>query len=127
MHADPKLFNPRLVLLLTFLVLAPSLRLWSGGPLLSDRSAQPDPDQSLTVWVQPDAIYIEETLVAEADLPRVLGEVRDSYPDAAVIVRADTADRRLRYGRVHRVLQLVQQAGFLRAGLSPGTPPPTAG
>jgi biopolymer transport protein ExbD len=127
LHADPKLFNPRLVLLLTFLVLAPALRLWSGHHLLPDRSPQPDPNQFLTVWVQPDAIYIEDTLVAEADLSRVLGEVRDAYPQAAVIVRGDTADRRLSYGRVRHVLHLVNQAGFLRASLSPGTPPPTAG
>jgi len=127
LRADPKLFNPRLVLLLTFVVLAPSLRLWSGHHLLPTHSQQPDPDQTLTVWVLPDAIYIEETLVAEADLSRVLGEVRGSYPAAAVIVRGDSADRRLSYGRVRRVLQLVNQAGFLRASLSPGTPPRTAG
>lgn len=115
------LFDPRLVLFLTFLVLAPALRLWR---VESPRQrAQARPEQSLTVWVQPDAVYIEDTRVAEADLSRVLGEVRGSYPDAAVIVRGD---RRLPYERVRHVLKLVNQAGFLHAGLAPGEPRPPA-
>jgi biopolymer transport protein ExbD len=116
------LFDPRLVLVLTFLVLAPSLSLWRSEPHRSARS--PQPEQLLTVWVRPDAIYIEETLVAEADLSRVLGEVRDSYPEAAVVVRGD---RRLPYERVRHVLHLVNRAGFRRASLAPAGRAPAAG
>lgn len=118
------LFDGRLVLLLTFLVLAPAMRLWHAEPARQPQTLRPE--QCLTVRVQPDAVYIEDTQVAEADLSRVLGQVRGSYPDAAVIVRGD---RRIPYHRVLHVLQLVNQAGFLRAGIAPAEEqrPPSAG
>jgi biopolymer transport protein ExbD len=110
------MFNIRLVLLLTFFILSLLPALWrrpAAAPAL-------DPRDTLTVWVLLDgAVYIEETPVPEKDLRRVLADVRSAYPRTAVMVRGD---RRLTYAQVRRVLQLVNEAGFTRATLVPGSP-----
>ena len=114
------LVDVMLVLLIIFMVTAP--RLVTGVPvnLPETRAKGLDQDAKPTVVSidRDGAIYVDEDVVSDADLPDRLAEIVSANagkPDAPqIFLRADTA---LDYGRVMRVMGELNRAGLNKVAL----------
>jgi biopolymer transport protein ExbD len=116
-----------LVLMIVLLVVGPMVRAGSAKP------AQPGTREKVTGTAAPSGVfsldepqlavsiesdgslYVDGRHVKQADLQKVLGEIRLLTPNRPVMVKGD---RRVRYEQVRWVLQSVNAAGFRRAGLT---------
>lgn len=104
-----------LVLLIIFMVAAPMMTV--GVPIDLPQTAaneMPSQTQPVTVAVTPEGVvYVDEDIVAEADLISTLTGLNTS-PDDRIFLRGDTtAD----YGSVMRVMGILSSAGFTKIGL----------
>lgn len=102
-----------LVLLIIFMVIAPSLE--HGERVELPSIQQPDKNQKgkldpITVTVgRSGAVYIEKSVTTLADLPSQLSEIHDREPDRKVVLKGDGT---LEYQKVRDVFAVVQNAGF---------------
>ncbi len=118
-----------LVLMIVLLVVGPMVRSGSAKPAqpgtqtknkTAGAAAAPGvlslDEPQLAVSIESDgSLYVDGRLVKQADLQKVLGEIRLLTPNRPVMVKGD---RRVRYEQVRWVLQSVNAAGFRRAGLT---------
>lgn len=120
-----------LVLMIVLLVVGPMVKSGSAkpdqpgtGPKKAGAAAAPSgpsgvlslDEPQLAVSIESDgSLYVDGRLVKQADLQKVLGEIRLLTPNRPVMVKGD---RRVRYEQVRWVLQSVNAAGFRRAGLT---------
>ncbi|MGV8831324.1 MAG: protein TolR [Devosia sp.] len=105
-----------LVLLIIFMVAAPMMT--AGVPIDLPKTAaadMPSQTQPITVAVTPDGvIYVDENVVAEADLTSTLTSMGANGAEDRIFLRGDTtAD----YGSVMRVMGILSAAGFTKIGL----------
>ena len=106
-----------LVLLIIFMVIAPSLE--HGERVELPSIFQPDENQKgkldpVTVTVgRSGAVYLEKAQTTLAELPAQLAEIHAREPDRRVVLKGDGA---LDYQRVRDVFAVVQSSGF--AGVS---------
>jgi biopolymer transport protein ExbD len=110
-----------LVLLIIFMVVVPNLQRGEEVQLPQARhpaKRQPDAPEPLLLSIRPDGtISLQKKPVREANLAK---ELRDllKKPESSgkpVLVKAD---ERLTYGKVRKVLELLQAAGLAGAGLA---------
>lgn len=66
-----------------------------------------------------DKIYLNDTLVDEARLPELLGELRASSNEDRMVLRADESAA---HGRVVALIDTIKQSGFTRVSLSARAP-----
>lgn len=120
-----------LVLMIVLLVVGPMVRSGSAKPAqpgtqvrtktAGTAAAAPSgvfslDEPQLGVSIESDGrLYVDGRFVKQADLQKVLGEIRLLTPNRPVMVKGD---RRVRYEQVRWVLQSVNAAGFRRAGLT---------
>lgn len=121
------LIDVYLVLMIILLVVGPMVRAGLAKPAqpgtrenLAGTAAAPGvlslDEPQLGVSIESDgSLYVDGRLVKQADLQKVLGEIRLLTPNRPVMVKGD---RRVRYEQVRWVLQSVNAAGFRRAGLT---------
>ena len=105
-----------LVLLIIFMVAAPMMT--AGVPIDLPKTAaadMPSETKPITVAVTPDGvIYVDENVVAEADLTSTLAAMGADGAQDRIFLRGDTtAD----YGSVMRVMGILSAAGFSKIGL----------
>lgn len=102
-----------LVLLIIFMVIAPSLE--HGERVELPSIQQPDKNQKgkldpITVTVgRSGSVYLEKAVTNLAALPGQLAEIHDREPDRKVVLKGDGA---LDYQKVRDVFAVVQNAGF---------------
>lgn len=119
-----------LVLMIVLLVVGPMVKSGSAKPAQSGTQARTKTagaaaapsgvlsldEPQLAVSIESDgSLYVDGRLVKQADLQKVLGEIRLLTPNRPVMVKGD---RKVRYEQVRWVLQSVNAAGFRRAGLT---------
>jgi biopolymer transport protein ExbD len=106
-----------LVLLIIFMMVTPLLNKevdvqlpqTPGPPRLSQ------PERQVKVSIQENgAVWVNGLFVPREFLVSTLKDMHAVAPDRPVVVQGD---RRLRYGEVRLVLELIQQAGFRNVGL----------
>lgn len=106
-----------LVLLIIFMVAAPLLT--AGVPVdLPDSNAKPISDEDnkpieITV-TEDDKIYIGETEVKEGNLINLLSAMTEGNAERRIYIRGDQA---LSYGKVMKVIGMVNGAGFNKVAL----------
>lgn len=66
-----------------------------------------------------DKIYLNDTLVDEASLPKLLGKLRVSKDEDRMVLRAD---ENATHGRVVALIDTIKQSGFTRVSLSARAP-----
>jgi len=66
-----------------------------------------------------DKIYLNDTLVDEARLPALLGQLRASAGEDRMVLRAD---ENASHGRVVALIDTIKQSGFTRVSLSARAP-----
>jgi biopolymer transport protein TolR len=106
-----------LVLLIIFMVVTPMLGQEDALALPETFAPLPMPEkpEQLVVSVRVGgAIYFKDRQVSEDELLQTLRSLREAGATRPVMVRGD---RQVPYRHVRAVLQIVQQAGFERAGL----------
>jgi len=105
-----------LVLLIIFMVAAPMMT--AGVPIdLPKTSAGDMPNQAdpITVAVTPEGvIYVNEDVVAEADLTSTLATMGANGAEDRIFLRGDTTAN---YGSVMRVMGILSAAGYTKIGL----------
>ena len=105
-----------LVLLIIFMVAAPLATVDIGVDLPSSTAPeQPRPDKPVFVTVKPDAtIAVGETIVTRESLP-----ARSTRPPTATRTRrfSSAATRRVSYGELMEVMNLLRDAGYLKLAL----------
>lgn len=111
-----------LVLLIIFMVTAPLLV--AGVPVdlpQSQAKTLPEDSEPLAVTLDSDGtLYLQDTEISRKELVPRLQAIAESNPDLRIYVRAD---QEIAYGRVMRVMGLLNGAGFSRVALvseSPG-------
>lgn len=106
-----------LVLLIIFMVAAPLLT--AGVPIdLPDSKAKAisnEDDKPLEVSITTEGkIFVGETEVEESRIVTILTSMTEDNPDRRIYIRADTG---LDYGKVMRVLGVINGAGFNKVAL----------
>lgn len=108
------LVDVMLVLLVIFLVTAPMLNSAIKLKLPSESAAQISNDKPLTISVnQSGQYFIDDVLVSEEDLERVLQHTAKDNPKQQIHLRADV---NVPYGKVSRVLGMSQRLGLSNIG-----------
>jgi biopolymer transport protein ExbD len=106
-----------LVLLVIFMVVTPMLTHEVDVQLPETRQpgTVPDSKRQITVTIQADGlVWVNAVPVPQEHLQAKLADLHASGMDRPVVVEGD---RRLRYGEVRHVLEIIQESGFRNVGL----------
>ena len=106
-----------LVLLIIFMVVTPMLQ--QGGhvslPETADPAKMPEGANQLDIAIRQDgSVWVGEQRVPKESLLSALRDIYNQSPDKDVVIKAD---KRLLYKDVREVMQIVNRAGFLGAGI----------
>ncbi len=106
-----------LVLLIIFMVVTPLLQQGYGValPETDIPEKMPEGAKQLTITIQLDGtMRVDRDLIAIHELPAKLLEIHQLSPDKDIVIKGD---RNLKYRRVRKIMQLVNEAGFAGVGL----------
>ncbi len=106
-----------LVLLIIFMVITPMLQKGAEVELpLTDHPKKAESiKEQITITIKKDGdLFWETTAISDADLSTKLSETYSVTPTAPIFVKGDNGAN---YGRVRQVMKLIQDAGFLQAGI----------
>ena len=119
------LIDVMLVLLVIFIITAPLLvsSVQLDLPKASGTSA-PNAPQFVELSIDPKGqVFVNDRLLDNAELGRVLAQAAQRNADTELRLRADTS---VPYGRVAEVMGLAQSAGLSRVGFVADAPTPPA-
>lgn len=105
-------------LLLIFLILTSSFRGQPAVTVVLPRSATAEEavDTPSILYLTADGrVFLNETLVAEAELPPLLAQLRVDTGEDRMVLRADASAA---HGDVVKLIDTIKQSGFTRISLS---------
>lgn len=109
------LIDVTLVLLIIFMITAPTMQEWIDLDLPSAKAAKSNISEGIIISIRQDgSIFIDREKVGAADFPRKFDQVWKSRSGEPVYVRGD---RNVSYGSVVEVIGYVKKVGGENVGL----------